>query len=659
MLRTVSLFCLCLSLLTAVFADPTGATERAPLLQEGKKTLYQRVITHPGARILQKPDAAAPAVQADVKPFTVLYVYARDNGWLEVGPAGNPPLGWLEAARTTAWNQSLTLLFTDRAARAPVLFFKTENALADLCNAGDMEQQLASLEKTLAGIGKSDAPTPQLPVLAMEPPDHQGAVSSRRFYLMPILSMADPFEGVKFLKVASIDPGTGGKNAAAGKGDGTPRTAIAFVIDTTISMKPYIEQSLNVIRSIYDNLEKDKLADDVGFAVVAFRNSTAARPGLEYDAKVISDFATAKNRTALETELAKVDEAKVSSHAFNEDALAGIKTAVESLSWDKYSSRILVLITDAGPLPSGDKHASVRMDVTEMADFARTRGIWISVLHIKSPGGRQNHAPAEKAYRALSRLSDNRSNYLAVPAPTPTEGARQFAAVTRTLASGMVAMVRSTAEGKLMTKPKDDPAGASTPSAPEAQAARLAASLGYALQLEYLGQRRGNRAPSVVDSWIADMDLAQLAKERRVPTVEVAVLLTKNQLNDLSQQLKIIIDNAERTKKTDSRDFFQGILSASARMARDPDSPAQGGNLAEMGVLAEFLDGLPYKSDVMLLREEDWYRMSVGEQTAFINRLKSRIARYEEYDKDRANWESFGAANPGDWMYRVPLNMLP
>ena len=657
MLRILSFLCLCLSLLITVADGPATAAERTPLLQEGKKTLRQRVITHPGARILQRPDAAASVVQADVKPFTVLYVYARDNGWLEVGPAGNPPQGWVAAAQTTEWNQSLTLLFTDRASRAPVLFFKTEKVLADLCNAKDMEQQLASLEKTIADPGKNAATAPQLPVLAMEPPDRQGAVSAKRFYLMPILGMADPFEGVKFLKVASIDPGTGGKNADAGKGDGTPRTAIAFVIDTTISMKPYIEQSLNVIRSIYDKLEKDKLADDVGFAVVAFRNSTAARPGLEYDAKVISDFTTAKNRKALETELAKVEEAKVSSHTFNEDALAGIKTAVESLNWNAYSSRILVLITDAGPLPSSDKYASVKMDVTEMADFARAHGIWISVLHIKSPGGRQNHAPAEKAYRALSRLSDNRSNYLAVPAPTPAEGARQFAAVTGTLASGMVKMVRSTAEGKLMTKPKDDPAKAAA--TPEDQAARLAASLGYALQLEYLGQQRGNRAPSVVDSWIADMDLAQLAKERRVPTVEVAVLLTKNQLNDLSQQLKIIIDNAERTKKTDSRDFFQGILSASARMARDPNSPTQGKNLAEMGVLAEFLDGLPYKSDVMLLREEDWYRMSVGEQTAFINRLKSRIARYEEYDKDRANWESFGATNPGDWMYRVPLNMLP
>jgi len=83
------------------------------------------------------------------------------------------------------------------------------------------------------------------------------------------------------------------------------------------------------------------------------------------------------------------------------------------------------------------------------------------------------------------------------------------------------------------------------------------------------------------------------------------------------------------------------------------------GSPFELGLLAEFLEGLPYKSDIMLLREEDWYRMSVGEQTAFINRLKSRLARYEEYDRDRSNWESFGQANAGDWVYRVPLSMLP
>ena len=638
------------------FAAAGTGDGTTPLLQEGKKTLYQRVVTHPGANILQEPRQAAAVKQANVRPFTVLYVYARKDGWLQVGPLGTGPQGWLAAGSATDWNQSLTLLFTPRSGRDPVLFFKDEKALVDVCKATDVPAHLAALRKDIAAKGQAAA---ALPVVAMEPSDQQGAVAAERFYLMPILSMKDPFEGVKFLEVASIDPGSG-DNKDDKAANGKPRTAIAFVIDTTISMKPYIDQSLNVIRSIYDQLEKDKLTQDVGFAVVAFRNSLKATPKLEYDAKVISDFTTADNRKALETELGKVKEATASSHAFTEDSPSGIKTALDQLRWGDYSTRMLMVISDAGPLPPSDQYAEVKMDMPELADYARAKGVWITAVHIKSPAGQKNHAAAEKAYRALTKLSDNRSNYQAVPAQTPAEGAKHFAAVAKALTSGVVNMVRQTIAGKLVTRPKDEAAKAdrSRPS-PESEAAKTAEALGYAMQLEFLGQQRRNRAPSVVDAWIADMDLDKMSKDRQAPTVEVAVLLTKNQLNDLSNQLRIIIDNAERTKKTDSRDFFQGILSASARMARDPNAPTQGQNLAQMGVLSEFLDGLPYKSDIMLLREEDWYRMSVGEQTAFVNRLKSRLARYEEYDKDRAHWESFGAANPGDWMYRVPLNMLP
>jgi serine/threonine-protein kinase PpkA len=319
---------------------------------------------------------------------------------------------------------------------------------------------------------------------------------------------------------------------------------------------------------------------------------------------------------------------------------------------------MIILLTGAGPLPPGDPYASVKMDVRELADYAKTRGIWLNATHIQSPSGRQNHSEAEKAYRSLTLLSGNRSNYLAIPAPTPQEGAKHFGAVASTLATSLATMVKNTSEGKMMTRP---PGESAAKAGPEAQAAELGQLLGYAMQLEYLGRQKGTRAPSVIDSWITDMDLLQLTKNRQSPSVQVAVLLTKNQLSDLQQQLKIVIDNAERTKKTDSRDFFQGILSASAKMVRDPSrlGSAEAKNLNELGVLGEFLDGLPYKSDVMLLREEDWYRMSVGEQTAFINRLKSRIARYEEYDKDASNWESFGSSQAGDWAYRVPLTMLP
>ena len=50
-----------------------------------------------------------------------------------------------------------------------------------------------------------------------------------------------------------------------------------MVIDTTISMKPYIDQSLNVVRAIFDSVAKDKLDDKVSFGIVAFRNSTKRR----------------------------------------------------------------------------------------------------------------------------------------------------------------------------------------------------------------------------------------------------------------------------------------------------------------------------------------------------------------------------------------------
>ena len=104
---------------------------------------------------------------------------------------------------------------------------------------------------------------------------------------------------------------------------------------------------------------------------------------------------------------------------------------------------------------------------------------------------------------------------------------------------------------------------------PEERAKHIGEELGYAMQLEYLGKKQGTRAPEVVTSWIADADLDALSAGKPVSAVSVAVLLTKNQLSDLQRQLKIIIDNAERTRKTDSRDFFQGILSASAQLARE------------------------------------------------------------------------------------------
>ncbi len=108
-------------------------------------------------------------------------------------------------------------------------------------------------------------------------------------------------------------------------------------------------------------------------------------------------------------------------------------------------------------------------------------------------------------------------------------------------------------------------------------------------------------------------------------------------------------------------DLFAQISSAAAQMSRDPNqfSLHPDRNLAENGLLDEVLDGLPYKSTIGTMTRKDWEDMSTGQRDAFIRRIKSLIARYEAYDKDATHWESFGSPNPNDWVYRVPLSMLP
>ena len=124
--------------LLAGWTPAAHAADRTPLLMEGKKTLYQRVITHPGASLYAGQGEGSTVIQKAVRPFSVFYVYTRDGNWLEVGASTTKPDGWIKATDTTAWNQALTLLFTDRSQRQPVLFFKDHKAIMDVCQAEDL-----------------------------------------------------------------------------------------------------------------------------------------------------------------------------------------------------------------------------------------------------------------------------------------------------------------------------------------------------------------------------------------------------------------------------------------------------------------------------------------------------------------------------------------
>ena len=227
----------------------------------------------------------------------------------------------------------------------PVLFFKNKEELINLCTADSIK---ASVDKYVELFSNKNSKIPtNSPVIAMEPYDSQ--VSQNDFYLLPVLDIDTQFDesGTRLLEVASLDPGvsktsTSKRDEAKFSDSQGMSTGIVFVVDTTISMKPYIEETKETIRKIFNRIQKSKAKDKIAIAVVAFRSNVQKAPLTEYNTRVISDFVTVTNREKLETFLEDLDEATASTHDINEDSLAGVKVAVDKLSWEKVDGKMLL-----------------------------------------------------------------------------------------------------------------------------------------------------------------------------------------------------------------------------------------------------------------------------------------------------------------------------
>ncbi|MBQ7607765.1 MAG: VWA domain-containing protein [Desulfovibrionaceae bacterium] len=631
---------------------------RAPLLQDGKKSVYQRVVTHPGAMLYA--DASASTPLRPVKTFTVMYIYGRDKDRVEVGVNSSQADGWIDEKSVTVWPQALTMVFTDRMGRKPVLFFRNEDALIETCRAQNIAERI---DGYLDFLQKNPKVPESYPVLASEP--LSSAVSQKNFYLLPVLGVNTQFSDLKLVEVASLNPGNEvEKPKGSQQGQTTNpdlRIGFAFVIDTSISMGPYIEQTVALIRDLYNRLEKSPHADKMAFAVVAFRSDVRKTPKLEYTAKVICDFTTVADRKTLETALQSVSEAKVSSHDVNEDSFAGVLEAAEKLSWDKFGSRVMLLVTDAGPLAAGDPTSKTGLTPAALRDFLKQKRIYLTCAHVKNAKNLKNEKYAEGVYEELTMQGDNQASYIDLNVGAKRAAEKTFRSTADTLAQSYTRLLTATATGQFLKEP---PAITSKrPATPEEKAARIAETTGYAMLLQFYGDREKASPPHVVNAWIADADLSLLESNQSAPVLacEPSVLLTKRQLSKLYEQVKTLLYASEEAFLNGDPDLFAQIKSAAAQMSRDPNQftldPDR--NLVENNLLDDVLEGLPYKSEISTMTRQDWESMTTGERKKRITRLKSLLNRYEGYDRDVSNWESFGASDPDDSVYRVPLSMLP
>jgi serine/threonine-protein kinase PpkA len=612
------------------------AAQRQALLMPGKRTLRQRILTRPGAAL--RPQPAAPATAAPANPLTPMFVFARTQGpdgkpWLELGPASRGATqGWLPEEQTIPWQHTMTAAFHSPAGRERTLFFRDRDTLLAMLGGGSPPQEA----RQLAQIAQRPQRPENFPVVAIEPAEHIDI--KRQFYLLPILqaesvSFQDGRE-YRMLEVASIPIG-----GAAPAQSQTPFTVgIAFVVDTTLSMDPYIDK----VRAALTEFVRATAAEPgapTRYALVGFRNSLQRQSRLEYLHRTFARFADSTDADGFIRKIQDIRATTVDSLSFNEDSFAAISEAIDSLDWGEIQGRVIILVTDAGSLAANDRFSTTGMRPEELGEKARAAGVALMALHLKTPQGRNNHAYAERQYTTLTA------------APLPTLGPQYFPvpngdpdALDRTVRD-MLSKLRAV---------RSDQAAAQARTAPPAPEDR-AAMVGHALRLAWLGRQDRAAAPDLLRAWAPDGYKGTNPPE----CLEVRVLLTRNQLNDLAQALRIIIDEG-RSGMLGDEAMFDRLQTVAAHLARDPEALRQRGLESLGGVLGEYLDDLPYVSDVATMDRATWRNMGAGAQTEFLDKLESRLRLYQDFNRTPELWKAFDdGRDPGEAVFPVPLSALP
>jgi serine/threonine-protein kinase PpkA len=644
-----ALLVLALGLFCALPAIEASAQQaaRQPLLMEGRSALFQRVILRPGARLAERPDANAPA--QPTPGFGVFYVYARQgsgaDAWLEIGAAQDGRTqGWVPAERTIDWKQTMVLAFNNPAGRDRAMFFRE----AETPRALWLNTRGGAAEATR--LREAARANTEGPIIALEPENFIDI--TRQFYLLPIISAQrvenEAAQEARLLEVISAPAQAAPPPPADPDALRNYRGAVVFVVDTTISMGPYIERTREALKRVVDRIRDTAVRDNFRFGMVAFRDHLGGNPRLEYVTRMVSLPDLAEASDAILPRLSQLAEARESNEGFDEDSLAGIKLALDEVPWQQYGGRFVILVTDAGARDAKDPRGQTQMGPEEMRQLAQSEAKQVAIyaIHLKTPEGRNNHARAERQYRELTRFGTAGELYY----PINEGNMGQFGQTVDALTDALLAQVAA-AVGRPI-------AGIRAPqSAAERRISEQAEIVGTAMRLSYLGRERQQTAPDVVRSFVLDQDLnpADPRPERR--PLDVRVLLTRNQLSDLATTLRNIIQ-AQAAARLSPESFFERVRAAAAATARDPRRMAEFQRLG--GAFGEFLQDLPYQSQIMEFTQDEWNSMGAGRRTEIVNALEAKLRLYEEFNRQPSLWVSFdGGRNPGEAMYPVPLDALP
>ncbi|MEP2031149.1 MAG: vWA domain-containing protein [Paracoccaceae bacterium] len=634
---------LCLNTAIVIFISQVGiplanAQEAGgPLLVEGRKSIYQRVLTRPKARLHSGPEAAAIGTYPAFQP---LYVFENRDGWVEVGPSiSGSPEGWVKSGSVVPWKQNIVAAFTNAAGRKRQLIMDTDTGLRALM---ENEALVAIQADILSELNGGSVPADR-GVVAAEPTEYVNI--TEQLYLMPILDFSQELHPLTYeenllMKIASVP--------LRDEPEDTPQNedfdaGIVFVFDTTQSMSPHIASTQTAVQKVVNELAGTDIGKNVQFGVVAFRDNPDSAAELEYRTKVLLPLKRrGQQDDVISTIRAATQVAGVNSPGFNEDSLAGVEDAIGKTIWlpegdDPFDARVVVLITDAGPKDVNDPNARSQIGPAELQRDAQDKGIAIMTLHLQTPaGGQSQHAYAARQYRALSKFNGE-SYYYGIEDGSPQA---LEATVTR-LVIALTDIIRSARDEETVLSPDE--------------AGQELVNLGLAMRLAYLGRQEGTQAPDVIEGWVSEKAI----EDPRSLAIEPRLLVTKNEMATMADYLSSLLTLGEQSRGADdAANFFSQVRDVVSRMAQNPDRLINPDS-ATLGGALEFLEDLPYKSQIMLTTQERWAQSAMNRRS-ILDGMRQKLAQYRKWLLDSAIWVPlYKDAPDGEYVFAMPFDVLP
>ena len=479
----------CLAALLVIFSvntDLWGEDKRKPVKIEGKSVLPLRVLARPFSNIYGEKDEGSQVMKENVPAFQPFYVYTRpspedlelESGWYEVGSDNRGTIiGWMKSDDVFEWKQTMCLSYRHPEGRNPVLMFDRKGYLLELVQ-DQPADRAAKVENLYSAIDTKQIPE-NFPVKSVEP--KKAVDITEQFYLLPILGhetvQIDGREG-RLVKLAAVT-----KAASDARVESDIRTNqnyleeavedkidveenkikdlqidIVWVMDTTVSMRPYIEKTLEVAKNASQLITKNPdVSESIHFGFWGYRDSAQDIEGIGYT--TMNYTPELQNIDQFLQTLSGIEVTTVDSVDYPEDVFSGVNESIINTAWTPGALKYVILVGDAPSHdPNHDWNLS-KMTQETLRALADEKSVFLYALHVKDPRAKKFHEKAETQFQTLSQ---NRGVGTPTYDSVDSNDQEGFVQATEILANSMISLISQAKQGQVYTgggQEEDAPVG--------------------------------------------------------------------------------------------------------------------------------------------------------------------------------------------------------